>query len=228
MKNKLFLVLCLCVTSILSAQETKKVEQLDSVFIDTKILMSRKNSGKIVISITSEELQRSSGKSVAEIINQVSGIEINGSRSNDGQNLGYFVRGGRNRQVIIMVDGVQLNDPSTISNDFDLRLLSASNIEKIEIIKGASSVLYGSGASTAVISITTKKVSEKNISASFITTIGTNRAADDTDNNLAAITNSVHASGTLQRFFYKLAFSNRFALCSGIRREKRSSAWVFV
>jgi vitamin B12 transporter len=211
MKNKLLLAIGLCVTSIIGAQETKTVEQLDSVRIDTKIPIARKNSGKVVVSITSEELQRSTGKSVAEIINQVSGIEINGSRSNDGQNLGYFVRGGRNRQVVIMVDGVQLNDPSMISNDFDLRLISASSIEKIEIIKGASSVLYGSGAATAVISITTKKVSERNISASFISTIGTNRAANDPDNDLAAITNSVNVSGSLHKFFYKLVFSNRFA-----------------
>ncbi len=211
MNKKLLLVIGLCVTSILSAQETKKVERLDSVLIDTKIPMARKNSGKVVVSITSEELQRSPGKSVAEIINQVSGIEINGSRGNDGQNLGYFVRGGRNRQVVIMVDGVQLNDPSTISNDYDLRLVSASNIEKIEIIKGASSVLYGSGAATAVIYITTKNISKKNISATFISTVGTNRAANDSDNDLAAITNSVNVSGTLHRFFYKLAFSNRFA-----------------
>jgi len=211
MKDKLLLAIGLCVTSIIGAQETKQVEQLDSVVIDTKIPIARKNSGKVVVSITSEELQRSIGKSVAEIINQVSGIEINGSRSNDGQNLGYFIRGGRNRQVVIMVDGVQLNDPSTISNDFDLRLVSASSIEKIEIIKGASSVLYGSGAATAVISISTKKVSEKNISASFISAIGTNRAANDTDNDLASITNSVNISGTFYKFFYKLAFSNRFA-----------------
>ncbi len=212
MKNKLLLAIGLCVTSIIGAQETKKLEQLDSVVIDTKIAKARKNSGKVVVSITSEELQRSTGKSVsvAEIINQVSGMEINGSHSNDGQNLGYFVRGGRNRQVVIMVDGVQLNDPSSISNDFDLRLISASSIEKIEIIKGASSVLYGSGAATAVISITTKKVSEKNISASFISTIGTNRAANDSDNDLASITNSVNVSGTLHKLFYKLAFSNRF------------------
>jgi vitamin B12 transporter len=210
MKNKLLLAIGLCVTSIIGAQETKTVEQLDSVRIDTKIPIARKNSGKVVVSITSEELQRSTGKSVAEIINQVSGIEINGSRSNDGQNLGYFVRGGRNRQVVIMVDGVQLNDPSMISNDFDLRLISASSIEKIEIIKGASSVLYGSGAATAVISITTKKVSEKNISARFISTVGTNRAANDSDNDLAAIANSVNVSGTLHKFFYKMAFSNRY------------------
>ena len=78
-----------------------------------------------------------------------------------------------------MIDGVQLNDPSHITNEYDLRLIPISNIESIEIIKGASSVLYGSGAATAVINITTKKASSKAISAKFSSVYGTNRAVGD-------------------------------------------------
>jgi len=117
MKKNVFLAIGLCVASFGMAQENSKIELLDSVFIDTKTPLARKSSGKVVVTITSEALQKSTGKSVAQIINEVSGIEINGSRSNDGQNLGYFIRGGRNRQLVILVDGVQLNDPSSIAND---------------------------------------------------------------------------------------------------------------
>ncbi|MEL6811955.1 MAG: TonB-dependent receptor [Bacteroidota bacterium] len=209
MKKHLFWAISLCALSFGMAQETAKVEQLDSVFIDTKAPLARKNSGKVVVRITSEALQKSAGKSVAEIINQVSGIEINGSRSNDGQNLGYFVRGGRNRQVVVMVDGVQLNDPSSISNDFDLRLLSASSLESIEIVKGASSVLYGSGAATAVISLTTKETARKPFSASVTSTIGTNGAANSETNDLNAITNTVQLSGTANKFLYNASFGHR-------------------
>jgi len=211
MKKNVFLAICLSVASIGFAQQTTKIEALDSVFIDTKMPLARKNSGKVVVRITSEELQKSPGKGLAQIINETLGIEINGSRSNEGQNLGYFVRGGRNRQVVIMVDGIQLNDPSSISNDFDLRLLSTSGVESIEIIKGASSVLYGSGAATAVISIISKKTSEKKISAAVTSTLGTNRAANDEDNDLEAFTNTVHVSGTLDRFYYRLDFGHRFS-----------------
>ncbi|MEM7087782.1 MAG: TonB-dependent receptor plug domain-containing protein [Bacteroidota bacterium] len=209
MKKNLFWAIGLCVASAGIAQETVKVEALDSVYIDTKVPMARKNSGKVVVSITSEDLQQSVGKSIATIINEVSGIEINGSRSNAGQNLGYFVRGGRNRQVVVMVDGVQLNDPSSIGNDFDLRLLSTSNVESIEIVKGASSVLYGSGAATAVISIQTKKASTKDIAATFTTILGSNRASGDGHNDIENFTNSANVNGSLGSFNYAIDFGHR-------------------
>lgn len=209
MKQKFFfLALSFCVT--LSAQQLPKTELLDSVLIDSKFLLPRKNSGKVVAKITAETLENSPGKSVSALINEVSGIEINGTGSFDGQNLGYYVRGGRNRQVVIMMDGVQLSDPSHIANDFDLRLISASSIESIEIVKGASSVLYGSGAATAVISITTKKASEKPVSATITSTFGSNRPTENDDYDLEEFTNSVSINGTLKKFFYKADFANRY------------------
>lgn len=207
---KKLLVGCLFTSLVTFGQQTQKIEALDSVFIDTKVPIARKNSGKVVAKITQEELQQQAGKSVASIINTVSGIEINGSRSNDGQNLSYFVRGGNNRQVVIMVDGVQLNDPSQIANDYDLRLIPASTISEIEIIKGASSVLYGSGAGTAVINITTKKASEKKIAATFTTSLGTNQSSENEEYKLGTITNHVAVNGTLGKFFYNATFGNRF------------------
>jgi vitamin B12 transporter len=208
--NKLMITALLCASTLVSAQELQKAEQLDSVFIDTKVLQHRKNSGKVVTKITTETLERSAGKSVAQVINEVSGIEINGSRSFDGQNLGYYVRGGRNRQVVIMLDGVQVTDGSQIANDYDLRLVPAQNIEQIEIVKGASSVLYGSGAAAAVINITSKKSSNKPISASFTSTIGTNQSQGVDKYRAEEFTNSVNVNGTLGRFFYLATFNNRY------------------
>ncbi|QNJ98526.1 TonB-dependent receptor plug domain-containing protein [Constantimarinum furrinae] len=207
-----YLILIFSLTCFLgTAQVNQTAESLDSVFIDTKVPLERKNSGKVVVTITAEQLEQSAGKTTAQIINEVSGIEINGSRSHAGQNLSYYVRGGRNRQVVIMVDGVQLTDPSQISNDYDLRLIPAHTIESIEIIKGASSVLYGSGAATAVISINTKKASQKPIAATFISTLGTNRSSEDKENfHIAEFTNFATVNGTLNKFFYNASFSNRY------------------
>jgi vitamin B12 transporter len=202
---------CLLGNTMLFAQQTLDIQQLDSVQLDTKIQIPRINSGKVVATISSETLEQSEGKSVAQLINEVSGIEINGSRGNAGQNLGYFVRGGRNRQVVIMIDGVQLNDPSHIANDYDLLLIAPTSIEEIEIVKGASSVLYGSGAATAVISIKTKKASEKPISASFTSVYGTNNPSNESNLSIKDFTNSVAISGTLKKFFYDVNFGNRYS-----------------
>ncbi|MEM7186353.1 MAG: TonB-dependent receptor [Bacteroidota bacterium] len=211
MKNICLVIMALFVGNYAFGQTQPKVESLDSVFIDSKTPTARKNSGKVVVVIDAKTLEAQPGKNVAEVLTEVSGIEINGSRSNAGANLGYFVRGGRNRQVLIVIDGVQLSDPSSIANDFDLRLLNASSVEKIEIIKGASSVLYGSGAATAVISITTKKASKKEIAAVFTSSLGSDRAEGDENSDLESFTNAASVNGTLGKFDYRLDFGHRYS-----------------
>jgi len=161
--NKKVCVLGVCCTLISTfgfsqQDEETKVEQLKEVVVtNSRFEIKRENSGKVITKITQKELQHLQGKSIAEIINTKVGIEINGTKSNAGQNLSYIVRGGRNRQVLILIDGIQVTDASQISNDYDLRLLNADQVESIEILKGASSTLYGSGAATAVINIKLKR-----------------------------------------------------------------------
>ncbi len=213
MNKKLWFCGALLCTGLSYSQETKQeIESLDEVvLIDSKIEIKRENSGKVVTKITAEEIERSSGQSIPEVINRVSGIEINGTRSNDGQNLGYYVRGGRNRQVVILVDGVQLNDASSIANDFDLRLLPLDQVASIEIIKGASSTLYGSGAATAVINISTKEPVNRVIGLQLQSTLGTNNSQRDKDLSIGRFDNAVAVSGRVSKFDYQVNFSNRFS-----------------
>ena len=192
-------------------QDSLKVQQLDEVVVsDSKFELKRENSGKTVIKITAEEMQRNQGRTVAEIINTKSGIEIAGSRGRDGAVLGVYARGGRGRQVLVIIDGVRVSDPSTFSAEYDLRLLSSNAIESIEIIKGAASTLYGTNAVTAVINITTKKSSKRKIAGNFETAVGTNQTADDQNYNLGSIQNSANVNGTLGKFNYGVDFSNRY------------------
>lgn len=133
-------------------------EQLDEVVVsDTRIPKPRKNSGKAVVQISAEEIAKNKGISLAQLLNQYAGIYISGAQLHPGQNLSYFIRGGNNRQVLIRIDGVVVSDPSQIESDFDLRLVALDQIATIEVVKGSSSSLYGSGAATAIIDITTKK-----------------------------------------------------------------------
>ncbi|NER11976.1 TonB-dependent receptor [Leptobacterium flavescens] len=192
-------------------QEKKKVEQLDEVVVtDSRFELKRENSGKTVIKITAEELEKNQGKSISEIINAKSGFEINGSRSNAGQNLNSFVRGGNNRQVLVLIDGIQVSDPSNIGAEYDLRLISLDQIESIEIIKGAASTLYGNSAATAVINITTKKASGKKIAATLRTSIGTNRSQEDSDYNIADFSHAATISGTAGKFNYLGGVSTQY------------------
>ncbi|WP_420322897.1 TonB-dependent receptor plug domain-containing protein [Flagellimonas sp.] len=200
----------------ISAQDVQKdsieVQKLQEVVVsDSRFQLKRENSGKTVIKISTEELERNQGRTIPEIINTKSGIEITGSRGRDGSVFGVFARGGRGRQALVIIDGVRVSDPSSFSQEYDLRLLSTADIESIEIIKGAASTLYGTNAATAVINITTKKSSKEKIAGNMQSTIGTNQTADDQNYNLASFGNAVTVNGTLNKFWYYAGFSNRYS-----------------
>lgn len=165
-------------------KDSAKVKQLDEVvFSDTKFAQSKEKSGKVITKITASELQKKSGQSLAGILNSVAGVEINGTQSANGKNLGYYIRGGKNQQVLIIIDGNPVTDASGINLEYDLRLLPIDQIESIEIMKGAASTLYGSGAATAVINITLKKSSVKPLQANAYLNIGSNNTATNSKYN---------------------------------------------
>ena len=216
--NKKFFGFCAaaCVCANVASQEQQNdvtsVQKLDEVVVsDSRFELKREQSGKTVIKITTEELERSQGKNLAEIINTKSGIEINGSRSREGAIYGVYARGGRGRQVLILIDGVRVSDPSSSSQEYDLRLLSVANIASVEIIKGAASTLYGTNAATAVINITTKQASNKKIGANFQANVGTNQTTESQHYNLSDFSNSAQVSGTLDKFSYVVGFANRYS-----------------
>ncbi|GAA3583992.1 TonB-dependent receptor plug domain-containing protein [Snuella lapsa] len=213
-KTNVFGVLCFGISLFGFAQQqanSTSVEQLDEVVItDSRFELKRENSGKTIIKISKQEIERNQGRTISELISTMSGIEINGSRSNAGQNLGVYVRGGNNRQVLVLIDGVQVGDPSQIYADYDFRLLNLNQIESIEIIKGAASTLYGSGAATAVINITTKKAANEKIKGVFASSFGTNQSKADQNYNIADFNNSVAIGGTLNKFTYRTSFNQQY------------------
>ncbi|WP_235893241.1 TonB-dependent receptor plug domain-containing protein [Flavobacterium franklandianum] len=152
--------------------------QLDEVVIsDSKFALAKEKSGKVITKITSADLKMKQGQSVATILNSVAGVEINGGQSAAGKNLGYYIRGGKSNQVLILIDGIPVTDASGISLEYDLRLLPAEQVESIEIMKGASSTLYGTGAATAVINITLKRSGKKAIQGNGYMNVGTYNTA---------------------------------------------------
>lgn len=196
---------------ILIGSDSTKVEQLNEVVVtDSKFQLKRENSGKVITKITSEDLEKLQGQSIAEIIGRTAGVEVNGVRSNAGQNLSYFARGGRNRQVLVLIDGIQVTDASQIANDYDLRLLNADQVESIEILKGASSTLYGTGAATAVINITLKTASEEPFKLNLRSTIGTNQSSDENNYALEDFRNSVSMNGSQGKVSYLASFGQQF------------------
>ncbi|EAS18900.1 TonB-dependent receptor [Flavobacteria bacterium BBFL7] len=194
------------------AQVDSTATKLDQVLIsaDSKFELTRKDSGKPVIKITRADIEAQSAASLADLLNQYAGIEMNGARSNAGQNLGYFVRGGSTRQVAFLINGAQVNDASNISNEFDIRLVDLNQIEEIEILKGAASTLYGANASTAVINIKLRKSPETGVRVTVASFIGTNKSVEQANNGPDEFTNSVQLQGTAKNgLTYGLGFNHQ-------------------
>ncbi len=190
-------------SSLKVKNDSVKIQLLDEVVVsDSRFALKRENSGKTVIKIDAEELAANQGRSVAELINTKSGIEVNGTRSFAGQNISVFTRGGNNRQVLVIIDGIQVSDPSNVNAEYDLRLLNTEQIERIEILKGAASTLYGNAAATAVINITTKKAKGNGLSLDVASSMGTNQSQNDQNYNLSDFSNTF----TMQAKQDKLSF----------------------
>jgi vitamin B12 transporter len=184
-------------------QDSTKVNSLQEVVIsDTKFAQRKEKSGKVIEVITASDLEKKSGQSLANILSQVAGVEINGNQSSGGKNLGTYIRGGRNRQTLILIDGIPVSDASGISMEYDLRLLPIDQVESIEIMKGASSTLYGTGAATGVINITLKKSSKKELQGNAYVNIGSNNTSDNHQYNGQDFNQGLSINGQYQKIEY--------------------------
>ncbi|MCF6181583.1 TonB-dependent receptor [Lutibacter sp.] len=203
-------VICgLFAMNTMHAQQKKdSVRQLNEVVITaTKFAEEKEKVGKIIYQISPETIENSKGKSVAAVLSDYAGIEINGVNSAAGKNKSIYIRGGRDRQVLVLIDGVPVNDPSGIATTFDLRLLTLNQVASIEIMNGAASTLYGSGAATGVINIILKKSSKKPIALNYQTSTGTNNSSNNSKLNLHNFEQNVSVNGTLNKFNYLATLS---------------------
>ncbi len=182
MKKKFICSSALCVLfSVFSyAQDlpASDAEQLQEVVVsDSKFALRKEKSGKIISKITAEDIKNNPGQNLPALLNTVAGVEINGNQNGAGKNLGYFIRGGRGNQVLILIDGIPMVDASGISFEYDLRFIDVNQVESVEVMKGASSALYGSGAGTGVINIKLKKNVSGNAKGTAFVNVGSNRTA---------------------------------------------------
>lgn len=232
MKKQLLIVgvlACNLVNTNLLAQKKQQKENVKTlkevVVTATKFSLKKENTGKVINVISQKQLQQNAGKSVIEIINTIAGIDVRGVNANPTEPRSINIRGGRSRQVLVLIDGVPVTDQSAINQEFDLRLLAVNQIEKIEILKGASSTLYGSGAATAVINVILKKASKDRVSGSFETSLGTNNTANTSASNLSDRNQNVNVNGTLGNFNFLGSFS--LTGVSGMSSAKSNTSNTF-
>jgi len=142
----------LAVVAPAAAQETKKLEPV--VVTATKTETPAGELGASVTIVTEEDFKTFHYPTVDEALRQVPGLEIRRSGS-FGKTTSITIRGANTKQVQVLVDGVRVKSPTL--GEVDLSDISPDLIERIEVIRGPQSTLYGADAIGGVVNILTKK-----------------------------------------------------------------------
>lgn len=117
------------------------------------------NTGSSVSVLDEQDLKDGQYRNAIHALRQVPGVDVVQSGGNGG-NAAVFLRGGNSEHTLVLLDGIELNNPASANRSFNLANLTLENIERIEVIRGPQSTIYGSDAMGGVINLISKKVKE--------------------------------------------------------------------
>jgi vitamin B12 transporter len=106
--------------------------------------------------ITAEDIERDQRRTVPDALSTVPGLNVV-QTGGPGGTTSVFMRGTNSNHVKVLIDGIEVSDPSSAGRTFEFGHLLTADIERIEVLRGPQSGLYGADAIGGVISITTKK-----------------------------------------------------------------------
>ena len=128
----------------------------DLVITATRSPLAVQRAGSAITVISAEEIAAYGSRSIADVLKIVPGLDITES-GGAGTLSNASLRGSKPDQTLVLLDGIRIGDPSSIGGEFDFGTFSATDIERIEVLRGPQSALYGSDAMGGVINIITRK-----------------------------------------------------------------------
>ena len=147
--------------AIESSTDSIHPTELDEVVVTaSKAELPLNLAAKQVTIISNSEIERAPARSIEDLLNYVAGVDIL-QRGPHGVQADISLRGGSFDQTAILINGINLTNPHTGHYSFDIPI-NLSDIERIEIIQGPASLVYGASAFSGGVNIITKKDKETN------------------------------------------------------------------
>ncbi len=144
----LFLAVTTAIASTLARADTDDAE---IVVIGTRLPMTSVGLAQNVTVVDQAEIQASHPSSIAEVLSRVTGIYVDEAGPAGGF-VSMYLRGAENSHLLILLDGVRLNDPTTTrGSTYDLSAIDVNQIERIEVLRGPASAIYGGEALAGLI-----------------------------------------------------------------------------
>lgn len=182
----------------------------DLVITANRIPQSIQQIGSSVTVITREEIEKGGNKSLRDVLQAQPGISVT-ETGGPGGAVSIFTRGTESNHTLVLIDGVRMNDPTQTGGQSDLRTIPPQLVERIEIVRGPQSALYGSDAIGGVVNIITKKGqnivpvwqfrAEGGSYGTFSSTLSISGATKDTTYSLAV--SQFHSDG-FKRYGYRI------------------------
>lgn len=158
----------LFILSALFAQAQEGKQTLDSVIVtSTRIDLPFKENSRTIDIISSEDIKNSATNNIADLLQQVAGVDIR-RRGTAGSQADLYIRGGSFDQTLLLIDGIKMDDAQTGHHTMNAAL-PIEVIERIEIIKGPAARVFGQNAFTGAINIVTKKNLNNSVSLNMET-----------------------------------------------------------
>ena len=196
--TKKFFIACMLLVSLGAMAQTDSSKQLNEIVVTANRFPQKQfNTGKVMTVINKQDIERSPYASIGELLARQSGITIIGANNAPGTNNDLYVRGGGTGKTLVLVDGFPAFDGSTIRATFDINFLPLGEVERIEILKGGQSTLYGSDAVAGVVNIITRKNETRKPSLGLHLSAG----------SFGARSMDLSSTGTTKNIQYKLQYT---------------------
>jgi len=141
------------------AEETEISFTLDEIVVTASKYQEKLSETPVSVEvIDEEEIKQKNAQNVADLLRDIAGVDINDYGGLVGSKK-ISIRGANPKHVLVLIDGQEMNNP--LDGAVDLSQLSIEQIERIEVLRGSASVMYGANALGGVVNIITKDATEE-------------------------------------------------------------------